>query len=356
MAQTTVVVKIENLSPQAGTSLTPFWVGFHDGNFDIYDRGESLDLFPGTENLVEDGDPEPISAQFDTVGSGSVQGVVAGASGPIAPGESATAVFELDSDLASSQYFSYAAMILPSNDAFVANGAPLIHDIFDDNGNFIGADFVILGADVLDGGTEVNDEIPENTAFFGQTTPNTGVDENGVVTEHPGFQPAGNGGILDDPQFVNADFTVEGYELARITVEPFTPTLILDPVTQLVTVDDPSPTTSVLWDQAVQEAVINTEVGPTIASRAYGMLHTAMFDAWAAYDPTAIATQLGDDLQRPETEITDANKTEAMSFAAYQVLSALFPGEVEIFDALMAELGFDPTNRFLYPRPSNSNS
>ncbi len=120
--------------------------------------------------------------------------------------------------------------------------------------------------------------------------------------------------------------------------------LILNPDTQLVTVNDPSPTPSVLWDQAVQQAVINISPGPTVASRAYSMVHTAMFDAWAAYDPVAIGTQLEDSLQRPLTENTTANKTEAMSFAAYRVLSELFPSEIEIFDQLMAELGYDPSN------------
>lgn len=122
------------------------------------------------------------------------------------------------------------------------------------------------------------------------------------------------------------------------------PELILNPETQLVTVDDPSPTVSVLWDRAAQQAVINTAVGPTVASRAYGIVHTAMFDAWAAYDERAIATQLGDDLQRPQDENTDANKTEAMSFAAYRALVELFPDQASIFDDVMAELGFDPTN------------
>jgi hypothetical protein len=120
--------------------------------------------------------------------------------------------------------------------------------------------------------------------------------------------------------------------------------LILNPETQLVTVNDSSPTISVQWDRAVQQAVINTAVGPTIGSRAYGILHTAMFDAWAAYDPEAIATQLGDELQRPTTENTDANKTEAMSYAAYRVLSDLFPNQQGIFDDLISELGFDPSN------------
>ena len=120
--------------------------------------------------------------------------------------------------------------------------------------------------------------------------------------------------------------------------------LKLDFETQLVTVEDPSPTISVQWDQVVQQAVINSSPGPTVASRAYGMVHTAMYDAWSAYDPKAISTQLGDNLQRPESEITEANKTEAMSYAAYSVLTELFPGETAIFDELMHQLGFDSNN------------
>ncbi|MGF1674016.1 MAG: vanadium-dependent haloperoxidase, partial [Rivularia sp. (in: cyanobacteria)] len=120
--------------------------------------------------------------------------------------------------------------------------------------------------------------------------------------------------------------------------------LQIDPNTQLVTVDDATPTVSVMWDQAVQQAVINTSPGPTVASRAYAMLHTATYNAWSAYDPTAISTQLGDYLQRPDAEITEANKSEAMSYAAYRVLNDLFPTQAEIFEQLMGELGLDTSN------------
>ena len=120
--------------------------------------------------------------------------------------------------------------------------------------------------------------------------------------------------------------------------------LIVDPVSQLVSVDDASPTVSVQWDQATQQAIINTAVGPTITTRALALVHTAMYDAWAAYDETAIATQLGDDLQRPSAENTDTNKAEAMSMAAYRVLTELFPDQSDIFDGLLVELGYDASN------------
>jgi len=69
---------------------------------------------------------------------------------------------------------------------------------------------------VWDAGTEVNDEVPQNTAFLGQTVANTGVNENGEVHPHPGFMAGGN--ILSAPGFQNADFTRAGYPIAHIQV------------------------------------------------------------------------------------------------------------------------------------------
>ncbi|MEM1344646.1 MAG: DUF6851 domain-containing protein [Pseudomonadota bacterium] len=120
------------------------------------------------------------------------------------------------------------------------------------------------------------------------------------------------------------------------------PDLVLDPVSQRITVEDADPTVSVLWDQAVQQAVVETAPGPTIASRAYALTHTAIYDAFASYDPIATAVSVGDTLQRPDTENTDANKTAAMSWAAYTMLLDLFPQSQAIFDETMTALGLDP--------------
>lgn len=121
-------------------------------------------------------------------------------------------------------------------------------------------------------------------------------------------------------------------------------TFSVDPVTQFVTVATNEPTISVIWDNIVQEAVVSTSPGPTIASRAYAMMHTAMFDAWSAYDLPAKSTTLEDSLQRPAAEDHSNNKAIAMSHAAYGVLVDLFPDEKSVFDATMVELELDPTN------------
>ncbi|MEM6971776.1 MAG: DUF6851 domain-containing protein [Pseudomonadota bacterium] len=119
--------------------------------------------------------------------------------------------------------------------------------------------------------------------------------------------------------------------------------LVLNPETQLVSVVNDTPTPSILWDRAVQAAVIETAVGPTIASRAYAITHTAIYDAWASFDIDATGSVVGDTTQVGVEAISDANKAIAMSFAAYTVLIDLFPAQQDIFDAAAAEAGIDPT-------------
>ena len=132
---------------------------------------------------------------------------------PFAPGDSAKVTFRLDPANPKHRYLSFASMVIPSNDAFVGNSNPTAYPLFDDQGTFIGSSVLRLGSQVYDAGTEVNDETPANTAFFGQAAPDTGTTENGAIALHEGFNAAGSGGILDDPMFAGADFTVAGYSL-----------------------------------------------------------------------------------------------------------------------------------------------
>lgn len=214
-----ITVTIENLSPVNGTWITPVWAAFHDGSWDTFDMGSpaSMEL----ESLAEDGATAMLAGLFNSALPNGVEGTLVSDDAPpppLQPGDLATGMFTIDSMY--NQYFSYASMVIPSNDAFIGNDDPKAIKLFDDYGNFVGADFFIAGDEVLDAGTEVNDELPANTAAFGQAAPNTGVDENGVIRMHPGYNPIGSGGILDDPSFVGADFTLEDYPIARIVITP----------------------------------------------------------------------------------------------------------------------------------------
>ena len=208
-----VTVSITNNAPEQGTFLTPFWVAFHDG-FDTYDRGRPVS--PGLESLAEDGDTALITEEFAFSGQGQIDATLG--DGPIAPGETVRLTFNVDPTQGDGNFFNYASMVLPSNDTFIANGNEFAHEVFDENGKFNPLDITVTGEQALDAGSEVNDELPENTAFFGQEAPNTGVDQGEGVQLGSGFLPAGSDGILDDPMFANADYTVEGYEFANIQV------------------------------------------------------------------------------------------------------------------------------------------
>ena len=210
-----VRITVENTAPVSGNFLTPFWFAFHDGSFDQLDVGSAAS--PGIERLAEDGTIAALGAEFLASGAGSAATAVFGAGGPIANGETASTLLVLDPDAASSRFVSYASMVIPSNDAFVGNDDAMEHAIFDAAGNFLGADFTILGSEVWDAGTEVNNEVPSDTAFFGQTMPDTGPSEGGVIANHPGFIPGGP--ILSSAMFSGADFTQPGYQIANIRIE-----------------------------------------------------------------------------------------------------------------------------------------
>ncbi len=218
-----VVVTVENSAPARGALQTPVWIGLHDGTFDIYDRDVPLGadgLISGAavESLAEDGATALITQEFDTLQPGAPQATLLGTAGPLVPGQSSATTLNVDPT--ANRYFSYASMVIPSNDAFIANGNPLAHQVFDESGRFVADDFVVAGSEVLDAGTEVNDEIAANTAFLNQGGPNIGATEGGNVVLHPGFLTDGVSypdGVLNHPVFGLADFTQSTYRAASVS-------------------------------------------------------------------------------------------------------------------------------------------
>jgi hypothetical protein len=115
------------------------------------------------------------------------------------------------------------------------------------------------------------------------------------------------------------------------------------------------------WDEQLLNTIraYPAQTGPTITARALGVLHTATYDAWAAYDPIAKVTRPDGPAQQ-QSGNTLANKTEAISYAAYRVLNDLFPpsnfpcvpadcptdGSAKYLtpDKLLIKQGYDPAN------------
>jgi uncharacterized protein DUF6851/vanadium-dependent haloperoxidase-like protein len=97
------------------------------------------------------------------------------------------------------------------------------------------------------------------------------------------------------------------------------------------------------WNNAVVESIPASGLGGPPMARAFAIINTCIYDAWAAYDATALGTRLGADLRRPAAERTLANQEKAISFAAYRAAVDLIPGsKASLFDPLMSKLGYDP--------------
>jgi hypothetical protein len=81
-----------------------------------------------------------------------------------------------------------------------------------------------------------------------------------------------------------------------------------------------------------------------VTARALAVVHTAMFDAWAAYDGKAVGTQTGVLWRRPAAERTAGNKEKAVSHAAYRTLVDLFPSQQEKLAQTLRAMGHDPAD------------
>jgi hypothetical protein len=98
------------------------------------------------------------------------------------------------------------------------------------------------------------------------------------------------------------------------------------------------------WNNAVLHGIRSVRTAPTVAARTLAIVHTCMYDAWAAYDPVAVGTTAGA-LRQPSSDLTPENKAIAVSYAAHRALTDLFPSESNTFRQLMLSLHLDPDDQ-----------
>jgi len=106
-----------------------------------------------------------------------------------------------------------------------------------------------------------------------------------------------------------------------------------------------SDTVVVRFNAAAIQAIRDTHPGPPAVARMLAVLHTCMYDAWAAYDKRATGTIFRDSILPREVHGSRKKASEeAISFAAHRALVDLFPQPEQVaqFDALMSQLGYDP--------------
>lgn len=92
------------------------------------------------------------------------------------------------------------------------------------------------------------------------------------------------------------------------------------------------------WNEVLLEAIRETKPGPPMAARSIAIVHTSMYDSWAAYDPIAKQTQANFSTSAPNIE---KNVETSISFAAYRALVGQYPKMKKLFDEKMEKLDLD---------------
>lgn len=106
------------------------------------------------------------------------------------------------------------------------------------------------------------------------------------------------------------------------------------------------PNNAVQWNSAVLQGVRDAKLSVPMAARALAIVHTCMYDAWAAYDERAVGTQLGGALRDASIpKGRSPNKERAVSYAAYGALVDILPADTEsVYKPLMRGVGYDPND------------
>lgn len=171
-----VQVTVENLAPANSIAFAPLQLGFNAGLYDSFDAGKAAS--DAIVSIAEGGSGGLWFPAFQAAEPNATLGtVVPNPAGPLVPGASAQAQFMVDP--AMNRYFTFASMVVPSNDYFIGNDSPMQYELFDAGGQLNLASIVLTGGDLWDAGSEATD--PLNAAFLqvGMNDPRT--PQNGVV-------------------------------------------------------------------------------------------------------------------------------------------------------------------------------
>ena len=171
-----VRVSVRNLAPTNSVSFAPLRIGFHSGVYDSFNNGQAAGN--AIISIAEGGSGSAWLPAFAAADPGATIGtVVPNPAGPLLPGASASSVFTVDP--AANRFFSFGAMVVPSNDYFIGNDSPTQYMLFDANGNLAISSIKQRARDIWDAGSELDG--PFGAAFLMGSSNDDRIAQNGVV-------------------------------------------------------------------------------------------------------------------------------------------------------------------------------
>ncbi len=223
-----LTITVRNLSPANSTSFAPLRFGVGNGTFDSFNNGSVAG--PGIVSIAEGGGGQTWFSDFAAADPNSVRGTVGGALIPVgSPGNgnfasAATSTFAIDT--AVNRFFTFGAMVVPSNDLFVGPDQPDAFQIFDTNGSLLINRISQTAAQIWNAGSEAAD--PANAAFVVGGVNSQRTPENGVVSFSRTELGAING-LTTPAGYVFSDASLTGStEIYEITFSA-TPTAVPEP-------------------------------------------------------------------------------------------------------------------------------
>jgi PEP-CTERM motif len=151
-----ITVRVTNLAPQNGIAIAPLRVGFNSGTFDAFNAGSTAAA--AIVSVAEGGSGSAWFPAFTAADPNATLGTVGGL---LLAGASASSTFRVDSML--NRFFTFAAMVVPSNDLFIGNDSPTEYQLLNANGTLRLASIDVSASDIWDAGSEIAD--PANAAF-----------------------------------------------------------------------------------------------------------------------------------------------------------------------------------------------
>ena len=168
-----LTVTIENLAPAGSVSFAPLHLGFHKGVFDAFNNGQTAGA--GITSVAEGGSGSQWQPDFAAADPTATRGTIGGA---LLPGASASQMFTVDPGV--NPFFTFASMVIPSNDLFIGNDSPTRFRLFDAAGQLLISSIDQLARDIWDNGSEAAD--PANAAFVVGGNNDARTPQNGVVS------------------------------------------------------------------------------------------------------------------------------------------------------------------------------
>lgn len=202
-----VTVTVQNLAPANGIAFAPLHVGIHNGSFDAFDLG-GVATAP-IISVAEGGAGGAWQAAFAAADPTATRGTVGGL---LLPGASSQLTLRVDT--AVNTLFSFAGMVVPSNDFFIGNDSPTEYRLFDAGGALALSAITVTAAEIWDAGSEVFDAAA--AAFVGNNDLRTA--QNSVVAFNFAELAAFNGLQTGAGYTFNSGLTA-GSEVYRISFE-----------------------------------------------------------------------------------------------------------------------------------------